>query len=263
LEGLLVIAVALLGGGYLACAVASVCAQIVAAYTLNTMLRRHVPWLRVGWTHANLRELERLWRPAIAALAIPLSLALNLQGMVLVVGSVLSPAAAATFTAVRTLSRVAIQLVVVFGRASMPELSAATALGQRNHVAAILRMNLAVLAIVLLPAAVVFGFYGTDIVSLWTRGGIVPEKSFVTLMAVGMVVHAVWMLAAQMLLAVNGHGRAAAAAFAVSIATTLAAVPSANVYGLEGVAAALLLGDAVLAALAARSVAQCVQIWRR
>jgi O-antigen/teichoic acid export membrane protein len=248
-EGLLVIAAALAGGGYFACALVLMCARGLTACLLKLILRKRVPWLRLGLRHASRGELERLWRPAIAAMAIPLSMALNIQGMVLVVGTVLSPAAAATFSAVRTISRVAVQMVGIFGRASMPELSAAVALDKSNRVASILRMNLAVLVLVLVPGAAVFALYGVDIVRLWTGGGIVPDAGFVALMAAGLVVHAIWMLATQMLLAVNRHGRAATLALVVSIATVLAAIPAAQAFGLEGVAVVLLVGDAVLATL--------------
>jgi O-antigen/teichoic acid export membrane protein len=250
-EGLLVIAAAMFGSHHMHCALVLLAGRIATGTLLYTTLRQRVPWIDLGAAHARTGELQRLLRPALGAMAIPLSLALNVQGMVLVVGAVLSPAAVAIFSAVRTLSRVAVQVVGIFGRASMPEISAAKALGQKDGLAKILRMNLAVLAIVLLPAALVLALFGPEIVKLWTGGAIAPDAAFVALMAAGMVLHAVWMLATQMLLAVNGHGRAAVLALAVSTATIAAAVPAAQVFGLAGVAVVLLAGDVVLAAAAA------------
>lgn len=244
-QGLLAIVVAMLGGGFFACALVLLCGHLASTALLYAMLRQRVSWIKAGTTHASAGEIKRLLRPAMGAMAIPLSLAINVQGMVLVVGAALSPAAAATFGAVRTISRVSVQMVGIFGRASMPELSAASALGRNDGVSSILRMNIAVLAIILVPGALIFALYGSDIVRLWSGGAIVPETSFVALMAAGMVVHAVWMLATQMLLAVNRHGRAAVMSLLVYVAAIVAAMPAAKLFGLEGVAVVLIIGDAL------------------
>lgn len=251
IEGLVVIGAAMLGGHHFECALMLLAGRTATGAILYTTLRQRVMLMRLGTKHARIDELRRLLRPAIGAMAIPFSLALTVQGMVLVVGTVLMPAAVATFSAVRTLSRVAVQVVSLFGRASMPEISAATARGETEGLTKILHGNLAALAMILVPAALILALSGPQIVQLWTGGKIQPDRVFVALMAVGMVVHAIWMLATQILLAVNGHGRAAALAIIVSPAAIAAAIPAAQVFGLPGVAAALIVGDLVLAAAAA------------
>lgn len=245
-EGLLVIGAAVLGGQHLECALVLLVCRFATGAILYGVLQRRVGWMRLGLMHSNAVELKRLLKPAIGAMAIPFSLALNIQGMVLVVGSVLSPAAVAGFSAVRTISRVAVQFVGVFGRASMPEISAASALGQADGIKKILKMNLVVLSVTLIPAAVLLSFFGTDIVNFWTDAAIVPTNSFVALMAAGMVVQALWMLATQILLAMNMHGRAAALALLISTITILGAVPATKFLGINGAALALLAGDSVM-----------------
>lgn len=249
-EGVLVILSAMLGAGHFLCGLVLLAGRIANWALLHALLKTRVPWLEVNATYTRIAELKRLLRPAMGAMAIPLSLALNVQGMVLVVGAVLSPAAVATFSAVRTLSRVAVQVVGLFGRASMPEISAATARGETEGLAKILRMNLAALAVILVPAALILALFGPEIVQLWTGGALQPESLFVALMAAGMIVHGVWMLAAQMLLAVNGHSQAASLGFVLSLFSVVASMPASAEFGLNGVAIVILFGDAIIAAIA-------------
>jgi O-antigen/teichoic acid export membrane protein len=250
LEGLLVIGAALLGGHHLACALVLLSCRTITGIMLYIALRKRVGWLKLGLVHSSGAELTRLLHPAVGAMAIPMSLALNIQGMVLVVGAVLSPAAVASFTAVRTISRVAVQLVGIFGRASMPEISAARALGHSQNMSKILRVNLIVLAVTLVPAAAILALFGQEIVSLWTGGAIVPSASFVAIMAAGMVVQALWVLATQILLAMNQHGRIAMLGLVVSVATIAIAIPIAEFGKLNGIALVLLVSDVVLVSLA-------------
>ncbi|WP_186415247.1 lipopolysaccharide biosynthesis protein [Pannonibacter sp. P2PFMT1] len=245
-EGLLVIGAAIAGGHHLACALVLLVGRAATGTLLYTALKRRVGWMQLGVRHARSHELKRLLRPALGAMAIPLSVALNVQGMVLVVGAVLSPASVATFAAVRTLTRVAVQAVGVVGRASMPEISAANALEQNVGLKKILRINLAVLAAILLPAALILSLYGPEIVRLWTDGSIVPDRGFVTLMAVGMVAHAVWVFGTQMLLAVNGHVRFAVLAMGISSLSIILAIPATHLFGLIAPAVILIISDLIL-----------------
>lgn len=242
-EGLLLLAVAWVGGGILQCIVAQLIFRIVSIVVFHVWLRRLVPWLFLGVRHASVTEIRRLFRPALAAMAIPTSLAFNLQGIVLVVGMMLSPVAAATLVPVRTASRLVIQVIGAVNRATMPELSRAVAQENRPVMAKLVLVNFASIALILMPGAVVFSIFGPALVSLWTKGHVHPDPMFVTLMAIGMVLNGLWYFGTNLLLAANAHTGIATSLLTVSVASILMALPAAQFAGLDGVACVLIVTE--------------------
>lgn len=73
--------------------------------------------------------IKEMLKPGLAFLAFPLGNALSIQGMTLLIGSMLGSAAVAQFSVVRTVSRVLVQIVTVFNQATWPEISRAYGAG--------------------------------------------------------------------------------------------------------------------------------------
>ncbi|WP_271623819.1 lipopolysaccharide biosynthesis protein [Bradyrhizobium sp. CCBAU 11430] len=243
LEVTATLTVAWSGGSFAACASAMLCVQILNFLLMLATLQKRVPWLRLGIGQAALPEIRRLWIPALAAMAIPSALAINLQGMVLVTGVFISATAAATFASVRTVSRVAIQMVGAINRATMPELSAAGATGQRAALAKMVALNLATVGFVLIPGAVLFGTIGDRLVSIWTGGRIQPNALFVLLVALATVAHGLWYYTSNLMLASNEHTAVSGLLVSVSIGSVLLAIPVAHFVGLFGMGLVLLLTE--------------------
>ena len=97
---------AALGFGPIYAAVAFLIVRLAVALLEVFVFRRRHSWMHFGFTHARYVVLRQLLRPAFANLAMPFARALNIQGMVLVVGAILGPLAVVTFSALRTLTRV-------------------------------------------------------------------------------------------------------------------------------------------------------------
>jgi O-antigen/teichoic acid export membrane protein len=245
LEGIGILAAAGFGGGYVSAALSLLAIRATGIAAFYFMLRRAVPWLPLGMSAASFEEIRRLVRPALAAMTIPAALSLNLQGMVLVVGAVLSPAAASVFVPVRAASRLIIQTIGALNRATMPEISAASATGRRAALYKIISLNMASVVLVLLPGAALFAAYGKQVVEIWSRSQISPDATFVAIMALVMVVHGAWYYASNMLLATNSHRELAGTLLVTSVASVLLAIPLARSFGLTGVGLALLFNEAV------------------
>lgn len=192
-------------------------------------------------------EIRALFRPALAALTIPLALALNLQGVVLIIGAVLSPAAVAVYSPVRTCSRLLIQLVGTVNRATMPELSSARAGERSNDLRRILKVNGLLLLFVLLPGTLIFAAIGRDFVALWSGGHILPDRTFVAAVALATLVHGSWYFLSNMLLATNDHIALARYSLGCALLTLGLVALLANVAGLSGVGLALLVGECLCA----------------
>lgn len=61
-----------LGSGARVTALVFALANILGTLVLCVMVRRDIPWVRYGWTHASFGEIRKLARPAIAFMGFPL-----------------------------------------------------------------------------------------------------------------------------------------------------------------------------------------------
>jgi O-antigen/teichoic acid export membrane protein len=231
------------GGDFSECIFAMIAVRSFNLLAMSWMLKRLVPWLHFGVGAANFREVRRLWAPAIAAMAIPTALAMNLQGIVLVTGFFVSASAAATLTTVRTISRVAVQMVGAVNRATMPELSAAGAKDHHSTLSKLVALNLATVGLILLPGGLLFAAFGDRIVEIWTHGKIRPISSFVTLVALAMVAHGFWYFTSNLMLATNAHTKVTRVLVGVSLLSIGLAVPAAYYFGLQGVGNVLVISE--------------------
>lgn len=244
-ETLLMLATVHAGGGFEAAIYTLLMARVCNIILIYIILRRHVPWLYYGAEKASVLELKRLFKPAIGAMAIPVALAINIQGMVLIVGAVISPAAVAIYTPVRTASRLLIQIIGVVNRATMPAISASKAQGKAENFAQMIRINMRMIMFMLVPGGILFAITGPRIVSLWTDGHIVPDQTFVFLMALAMIIHGCWYFFSNIMLSTNSHTGFSTKIFLSSVICTVISYFCAKYFGLTGAAVALLTSEII------------------
>ncbi|MBK5204483.1 MAG: lipopolysaccharide biosynthesis protein [Polaromonas sp.] len=242
-EGMFVLGMAYMGYDFTECAIGFLLARLSLLVVMSLQLRRTVPWLTLGFSRANGTELRRLLGPALAAMAIPTALAVNIQGMLLITGIFVSTTAVAVLGPVRTASRIAIQLVGIVNRATMPEFSSALAQGDVNARSKLLRINILMVMLVLMPGAILFGLYGKYLVTFWTGGRINPSADFVELIAVAMFLQGLWYFGSNLLVSVNMHIVFSKKLVLVSLATIIIAIPLGNIFGLIGIAVAILAAE--------------------
>ncbi|WP_404653475.1 hypothetical protein [Bradyrhizobium sp. USDA 336] len=232
------------GGDLVSAAATMLGMRIISSLIMGFLLRRRLRWLTLGVQAASFAEVRQLAPPAFGALAIPIALSLNLQGTLLVAGLAISPTAAATLAAVRTVTRSAIQAVAVVNRATMPELAAAWALKHTDLFKRMVAVNLGSLAIVLLPASAIFAFFGKSIVDVWTHGAIQPSANFIFLMALALPIHGYWYFTLNLLLASNQHTKISLQLAIVAAAALIPSAIMAKLFDLNGIACTLLCFEA-------------------
>ena len=99
---------------FVICAAAQLAVRIPAVILYYSRLRIDEPWLKLGLVEGLVGpSFERLTKPSLANFALPFALAMSVQGVVLTVGVAFGPAAAGMFGAVRTFTRLPLQLVAV------------------------------------------------------------------------------------------------------------------------------------------------------
>ncbi len=201
--------VAFFGYGPLLAALSFSGVRFIATPAVAVFLLNRHKFLSVGFRNAKISELRKLLRPALANIAMPLAQAFNIQGMLLVVGAVLGPVAVVTFSVLRTLSRLVLQLAWGVSHSFEPELSVAwgrrdMALLQKLYVYA-LRAGfwLAVFA------GLTLYVFGNWIVRRWTHGMALMDSRLFHWLLLSSASSILWYSGLIVLKSSNAHLRAA------------------------------------------------------
>jgi O-antigen/teichoic acid export membrane protein len=235
-----------LGAGPRVTALVFAAANVAGTLLLCVLVRRDIPWMEYGWSHASLGEIRKLTGPAIAFMGFPIGNALNLQGTLLAVGYALGPTDVVVFGTARTVSRVALQMVQMVNATFWPEMS--VAFGQKNvGLMRTLHRRACQMALIL-AAVVVTGMMtvGPWFLSHWTGGHVPPSRGLLSLLLLVVVFYALWSTSSTLMAAINRHQRLAAwYIFATSLTCGLCYV-LAREFGLYGAAGSLLVSELVM-----------------
>jgi O-antigen/teichoic acid export membrane protein len=229
----------MLGGGPVQAAAGYLGGRILGTGLMWLGQRNASRWLHQGFRHASLGELKRLTAPAFASLAFPLGNALNIQGIRLVVGLALGPAAVAVFAPLRTLSNLATQPRAVINRLIQPEMALAYGADDISIFRRLFSKSCQLSFWGCLLAALVVGITAQWIFPAWTSDKVVMHWPTFILLLAAIQVNSVWYTALMVPYATNRHVR-------IAVSYTLIYGAGAFVMGYFG-AKALGLGGAALA----------------
>jgi O-antigen/teichoic acid export membrane protein len=200
---------ALNGGGLVAAAAAFFGVRLIGTVAFALLLKQRHPWLIYGLRHADRIELRRLFKPALANVAIPLAQGLNIQGMVLAVGAVLGPIAVVVFSTLRTLTRLVLQIVYSVSHAAEPELAAAYGSKDRALGKSLFVNTLSAGLWLAVFAAAGLALFGDSILSIWTHGKVAMDRMLFAWLLASSVASVLWYGSLIALKAANKHIKAA------------------------------------------------------
>lgn len=210
--------------------------------------KRVSPWLGFGIRHASFSELRRLTAPAFASLTFPLGNALNIQGMRLVVGLVLGPAAVAAFVPMRTLSNLALQPRLMVNRLVEPEMAMAFGKDDKTLFRKLFLDSCRIsfwgclaIAFALIPAAI-------WIFPWWTGGKVFIDWPTYIFLLLAVLMNGTWFTALMVPYATNRHGVIAVYySLLYGLGALSGALFLAIYFGLIGPAMALLIAESIMA----------------
>jgi O-antigen/teichoic acid export membrane protein len=205
--------------------------------------------------------LRRLASPALANIGLQLAQALNVQGMVLVVGTVLGPLAVVVFSTLRTLTRLILHMVLAVSHAAEPELAEAYGTGDQHLLQSLFVNTLRAGFWLGLAAALGLALFGSLILELWTQGKVAMNSALFHWLLISGMASVVWYGALTLLKSANRHLRASflyslSAAAAVALAGALLMLTG----RLSDAGVALLLMDAAMAAYTLRAACATIGI---
>ena len=261
-EGAAAVCVLTFGGSLRDLAASYLVCRTISLLLQSLVLGRTVPWLSFGYRHASWTEIRRLYRPAVAVMALPFAQAVFLQGTIVVIGVAASPAAVPAFTAVRTLTRTGVQFATMVNHAIMPEMASAVALEDVQLQARIIAITLQASALMVLPLACGILVLGRWFVGVWTHGAIEPSGALIAVMTFVMVLQGFWVPLSNLLLAANRHSAYSYVFLATSVFCTALSYATTLWLGPFGAGLALLCMDAVMTCHVVHVISTRMIMWR-
>jgi len=244
----------ILGGGPIQAAAGYVIGRILGTSLMWIGQRKISPWLHYGFKQASLGELKRLTAPAFASLAFPLGNALNIQGMRLVVGLALGPAAVAVFTTLRTLSNLVVQPRAVINRLIEPEMAMAYGAEDNSLFGRLFTRSCQLSFWGCLVASMVVGLAAHWLFPVWTGGKLLMHWPTFILLLVAVLINSLWYTALMVPYATNRHTQIAMFYMLVyGIGGFLLGYVGAKSFGLTGTALALVIVEVLMAAIVIRA----------
>lgn len=205
--------------------------------------QRNFPELEWRLANSTNRDMRALLAQGYGFLAFPLGTAINLQGMLLLVGSIFGLAAVPIFSATRTITRMITQLAVLTGKALSPEISALY--GARKHAEAN-ALSARVFAVVIpgsIVLATVIGYAGEAILTYWSHGQLANDEVLLWSLITVALLSAMWQLDSVRLTATNNHQRIATMFFVVTLLTIPTSMLGAKLAGLPGLTSGLVVAE--------------------
>jgi O-antigen/teichoic acid export membrane protein len=196
---------ALTGHGIPGAAVGGFLGQCLGFAVMLIVYSRTCSHPNFGSKSASVREVQAQMLPSAANLAFPLSDALSIQGLRIVVGLTLGPVALAMFSTTRTLCRTAMQPVLAIARTLEPELSIAYGSGQAATAQQLfMRASHAAFWLSLVACAFIFAT-GPFLYEFWSGGKLQLDRGSFYLLLFSSLANVIWGVALTVPNSVNRH----------------------------------------------------------
>lgn len=202
-ENLVLIALAATGNDPLIAALGLLTVRLAWIAGLFVLSYRQLPDLCPGISQASRSEWLLMWRPALAASALGFGLAGYLQGSVMILGALAGAAAVPAFIAVRTLSRLGVQVSTLVSLPVMQEFGNAMGKGETYRAGRYFGLVAVTAAVMAGGAGLGLIVLGAPFVRLWTSGAIVADQTLITFMAVSSIAAMLWNPLSNLILAIN------------------------------------------------------------
>lgn len=235
-------------GGPTAVALGLVFARVISLVVLWALVRVRYRWLEWGVSNASLTQIRRLAPAALGYFGLGLNNSLNVQGLLMVLGVVLGPIAVATFVTVRTLTNAAKNVMMLISFSVWPEVTEAYGNNDFDRARSLHRTAVGTAVWLSFSALAFLGIGGPWLFRVWVGSHLDFPIVLFYLMLVAAAVHVIWHTSSIIQIAVNRHNRLAVASICGSLLVIGATIWIGPVWGIDAIAAMILLVELVMAA---------------
>ena len=251
--------VAILGGSLLAVAFTYLAVRCLGTIGYLLLLRHLSPWLQYGIRQARLQTIRQMAAPAFGFMAFPVGQALSLQGFTILIGAMLGPIAVVSFSTLRTLSRLNLQLIVVIKHALWPELSTAFGAGNISLARRLHRHACQASLALSITGGLLLWMLGPSIYRMWIRQNVSFNAVCFHVLLLLVVTNSFWDTSSVIPMSINRHCRIAATYAGVTLLSLGLAWLLIPPLGIAGAAIALLVTDVWMTGLVLRTALRHVQ----
>lgn len=255
-EGAITAAIALLGGGLIAVAMAILVNRIVFTGAILAWVRTAAPEIALGFAHGSVREVRRLFHPSISYMFVSIAYALMIQGPVTVLGLIAEPDRVVLFSASRTLARLGTSAMNAINNSATPEYSRLFGLADTRKFSQILKAHLSLASAATLLYVLFTIAAGGFVLKLWTNGKLSIEEPFFALIVFSTAAEMIWSALFVPLSAINRHVKVSYAFASLSLIGLAGCYTGAALQGLAGVALALVCVQLLMVAVTSEQLMQ-------
>ncbi len=220
--------------------------SILGIFLMKITLSQKSKWLVYGYRFASLNNLKKLVNPAIASMSFPLGNAISNQGIIIAIGSTLGPTNVVIFSTLRTLSRLALQVMGMVKNSVSPEISAAYASNEMALARKLHRRACQFSFWMALVTVVILSLLGERIITLWTRNIVSFDRTLFYLMLAIIVISSFWFTSLTVLTSTNNHQKVSIWYLFATIASLIMAIILIKILGLNGAAIALIFTECLM-----------------
>ena len=235
--------IAVLGGSLLAVAFTYLVVRCLGTIGYLLLLFRLSPWIRYGTRHARLQAIREMVAPAFGFMAFPVGQALSFQGFTILIGAMLGPIAVVSFSTLRTLSRLNLQLIGVIKHALWPELSRAFGVGNISLARRLHRHACQAALGLSIFGGILLWLFGPFIYRIWIRQNVGFNATCFYILLLVAVTSSLWDTSSVIPMSINGHARIAATYSGATMFSLVLGWLLIPPLGIAGAALALLVID--------------------
>ncbi|HJU05739.1 MAG TPA: hypothetical protein VJ692_11365 [Nitrospiraceae bacterium] len=235
-----------LGGGMKSVASGQLAVLIILLLYAGWDLRRRAPAGMPGLRKADRSVLRELTRPSLLFGLVMVSNVIILHGSVIVVSTMLGSVAVALFVTSRTLVNLARQAGNAFLNVLWPEVTGMEARGEWSRLRSLHRLLMATSTTVCIGFAAALWHEGSEVMTLWTRGQLVPDPILLRLLLILLVFQSTWLVSMAFPAAANRHEKVSWLYLASALLGIGAGILCARTVGIWGIPIGLLVGEAVV-----------------
>jgi O-antigen/teichoic acid export membrane protein len=219
---------------------------LVAGMGVYAINRNYPEFQVLSFRGANPAAAIGFVKPSLHFLAIQVSQALSVQGLVLVVGAILGSIQVVMFTTVRTVINAIMQFQALLTTAAWADMTRLDVAGDSARLVTLFRVLLRTTMVITVFFVALLELFGQELFGFWLRGGVPYDGRLVTLFLVYVTQLAFWTACSHVLMAINAHFRLARMMLVSATLTVILAALGSYRYGLYGAVGGMLIADLLM-----------------
>lgn len=190
--------------------------------------------------------LKKSLKPSLHFFNIQVSQAINIQGIILVIGFILGSAQVVTFSVVRTVVNSSRQILSLIINTAWQELTSLYTVGKFNELRWLFQFILQLTMLMTLSICALLILYGKPIFEYWLGTKFVYDVNLMNLFIIYIVEFILWTTSGNLLMSINCHKEYSKLLLITSILSIIASLLGAILFGLSGVIIGMIFIDLLL-----------------